>query len=94
MVTILVSKEKFKIDKCLITQCETKKSLGIRNLKEFFCILFFVLSCGDFCTFNIRQGNKEICFHFNSESCSQAIIIFYANYLKYKQNFYVIVSNM
>lgn len=38
--------------------------------------------CGYFCTFNIRQGNKEVCFHFNSQSSSQAVIIFDANYLK------------
>lgn len=40
------------------------------------------------CTFNIGQGNKEVCFHFNSQSCSQAVIIFDAYYLKYKQKFY------
>lgn len=40
-----------------------------------------------YCTFNIGQSNKEVCFHFNSQPCSQAVIIFDADYLKYKQRF-------
>lgn len=39
-----------------------------------------------YCTFNIRQSNKEVCFHFNSQPCSQAVIIFDADHLKYKQS--------
>ena len=43
---------------------------------------------GYFYTFNIGQGNKEVCLHFNSQPCSQAVIIFDADYLKYKQKFH------
>ena len=43
---------------------------------------------GYFYTFDIGQGNKEVCLHFNSQPCSQAVIIFDADYLKYKQKFH------
>lgn len=42
-----------------------------------------------YCTFNIRQSNKEVCFHLNSQPCSQAVIIFDADHLKYKQYYRV-----